>query len=167
MIQGQNNQNNNQQQQQQQTQQQQQQQIQQQQQSQQQLVDNNGLPVPAPPQQELKMAATSNNPNNSNLIVVTQAKVYKTVNASQPRSYWDYDSFSLSWNSKENYQLVQKLGRGKYSEVFEAIDIKHNKKVVVKVLKPVRRRKIKREIKILQNMRGGENIISLVSKNFS
>jgi len=117
------------------------------------------LSVPAPPKQEMMATGT---PNNSNLIVVTQAKVYKNVNASQPRSYWDYDSFSLSWNSKENYQLVQKLGRGKYSEVFEAIDIKHNKKVVVKVLKPVRRRKIKREIKILQNMRGGENIISLL-----
>lgn len=121
------------------------------------------LSVPAPPKQEMMATGT---PNNSNLIVVTQAKVYKNVNASQPRSYWDYDSFSLSWNSKENYQLVQKLGRGKYSEVFEAIDIKHNKKVVVKVLKPVRRRKIKREIKILQNMRGGENIISLVSTNY-
>ena len=128
-------------------------------------AQGNPLTVPAPPKQEMMATTTANtnNPNNSNLIVVTQAKVYKNVNASQPRSYWDYDSFSLSWNSKENYQLVQKLGRGKYSEVFEAIDIKHNKKVVVKVLKPVRRRKIKREIKILQNMRGGENIISLVS----
>jgi len=94
--------------------------------------------------------------------VITNAKVYKDVNASQPRSYWDYDSFSLSWNPKDNYQLVQKLGRGKYSEVFEAVDTKNNRKVVVKVLKPVRRRKIKREIKILQNLRGGVNIINLL-----
>jgi len=98
--------------------------------------------------------------------VITNAKVYKDVNASQPRSYWDYDSFSLSWNPKDNYQLVQKLGRGKYSEVFEAVDTKNNRKVVVKVLKPVRRRKIKREIKILQNLRGGVNIINLVSNRW-
>lgn len=103
------------------------------------------------------------NPGDSQTTqVITNAKVYKDVNASQPRSYWDYDGFSLSWNPKDNYQLVQKLGRGKYSEVFEAIDTKNNRKVVVKVLKPVRRRKIKREIKILQNLRGGVNIINLL-----
>merc|ERR1712088_837180 len=44
----------------------------------------------------------------------------------------------------------------------EAVDTKNNRKVVVKVLKPVRRRKIKREIKILQNLRGGVNIINLL-----
>lgn len=113
------------------------------------------MPVPQSPE-----IADPNAPNN--LLVITNARVHKNVNASQPRSYWDYDSFSLSWNPKDNYQLVQKLGRGKYSEVFEAIDVKHNRKVVVKVLKPVRRRKIKREIKILQNLRGGQNIINLL-----
>uniref|UniRef100_A0A8C8HYH8 non-specific serine/threonine protein kinase n=1 Tax=Oncorhynchus tshawytscha TaxID=74940 RepID=A0A8C8HYH8_ONCTS len=60
----------------------------------------------------------------------------------------------------EDYQLVRKLGRGKYSEVFEAIN--NNEKVVVKILKPVKKKKIKREIKILENLRGGANIIRLV-----
>ena len=31
--------------------------------------------------------------------------------------------------------MVRKLGRGKYSEVFEAININNNEKVVVKILK--------------------------------
>lgn len=31
--------------------------------------------------------------------------------------------------------MVRKLGRGKYSEVFEAINITNNEKVVVKILK--------------------------------
>ena len=48
--------------------------------------------------------------NNSQIPVITTARTYKNANASQPRSYWDYDGFSLSWNSKETYQLVQKLG---------------------------------------------------------
>lgn len=43
------------------------------------------------------------------------------------------------YSNQEDYQLVRKLGRGKYSEVFEAINITNNEKVVVKILK-VRRR---------------------------
>ena len=58
-------------------------------------------------------------------------------------------------------QLVRKLGRGKYSEVFEAINVVNNEKCVVKTLKPVKKKKIKREIKILENLRGGTNIITL------
>lgn len=89
---------------------------------------------------------------------------------------------------------MRKLGRGKYSEVFEAINVTSNEKVVVKILKvgppppvsrashnarcsvvivvfallprncnqPVKKKKIKREIKILENLRGGTNIIQLV-----
>ncbi|CAJ1057545.1 casein kinase II subunit alpha' [Xyrichtys novacula] len=67
-----------------------------------------------------------------------------------------------SYSNQEDYQLVRKLGRGKYSEVFEAINITNNEKVVVKILKPVKKKKIKREIKILENLRGGTNIIRLV-----
>lgn len=38
-------------------------------------------------------------------------------------------------SNQDDYQLVRKLGRGKYSEVFEAINITNNEKVVVKILK--------------------------------
>jgi len=38
-------------------------------------------------------------------------------------------------SNQEDYQLVRKLGRGKYSEVFEAINITNNEKVVIKILK--------------------------------
>ena len=36
------------------------------------------------------------------------------------------------------------------------------KKVVIKVLKPVKKRKIKREIKILEILKGGPNIVELL-----
>ena len=109
----------------------------------------------------------------------------------------------LFCRNQEDYQLVRKLGRGKYSEVFEAFNVAENKKVVIKILKvhstllalecnsstirccrlifnnalsiydvslflfivfqPVKTKKIKREIKILQNLRGGgPNIITLL-----
>ena len=35
-------------------------------------------------------------------------------------------------------------------------------KCVIKVLKPVKKKKIKREIKILQNLSGGPNIVALL-----
>lgn len=54
-----------------------------------------------------------------------------------------------------------KVGRGKYSEVFEGISTS-NERCIIKILKPVKKKKIKREIKILQNLRGGPNIIQLL-----
>ncbi|XP_040489022.1 casein kinase II subunit alpha' [Ursus maritimus] len=78
------------------------------------------------------------------------------------REYWDYEAHVPSWGNQDDYQLVRKLGRGKYSEVFEAINITNNERVVVKILKPVKKKKIKREVKILENLRGGTNIIKLI-----
>ncbi|KAL4613692.1 hypothetical protein GN956_G22825 [Arapaima gigas] len=92
----------------------------------------------------------------------SKARVYADVNTAKNREYWDYEAHVPTWSNQEDYQLVRKLGRGKYSEVFEAINITNNEKVVVKILKPVKKKKIKREIKILENLRGGTNIIRLV-----
>jgi casein kinase II subunit alpha len=111
------------------------------------------------------------------------ARVYADVNKHMPRSYWDYDSVNISWGVLENYEVVRKIGlfphpvssrfedfvliavhvgRGKYSEVFEGINIVNYQKCVIKVLKPVKKKKIKREIKILQNLAGGPNVVALL-----
>lgn len=91
------------------------------------------------------------------------ARVYTDVNAHKPREYWDYENYTVEWSNQDDYQLVRKLGRGKYSEVFEALNVVDNNKCVVKILKPVKKKKIKREIKILQNLAGGTNIITLLA----
>lgn len=57
--------------------------------------------------------------------------------------------------------MVRKIGRGKYSEVFEGAKAAGGTRCVVKILKPVKKKKIKREIKILQNLCGGTNIIQV------
>lgn len=67
--------------------------------------------------------------------VPSRARVYADVNSQKPREYWDYESYVVDWGNQENYQLVRKLGRGKYSEVFEAINVINNEKCVVKILK--------------------------------
>uniref|UniRef100_A0A8C2JQL0 non-specific serine/threonine protein kinase n=1 Tax=Cyprinus carpio TaxID=7962 RepID=A0A8C2JQL0_CYPCA len=95
--------------------------------------------------------------------VSSKARVYADANTVKSKEYWDYEAHVPSWRvNQDDYQLVRKLGRGKYSEVFEAININSNDRVVVKILKPVKKKKIKREIKILENLRGGTNIIRLV-----
>ena len=92
----------------------------------------------------------------------SRARVYCDVNTHRQREYWDYEAHIIEWGQQDNYQLVRKLGRGKYSEVFEGMNTANNDKIVVKILKPVKKKKIKREIKILENLRGGPNIISLL-----
>ena len=46
--------------------------------------------------------------------------------------------------------------------MFEGINIVNEEKCIIKVLKPVKKKKIKREIKILQNLAGGPNIVALL-----
>ncbi|XP_044734661.1 casein kinase II subunit alpha isoform X2 [Chrysoperla carnea] len=96
-------------------------------------------------------------------VVTSRARVYAEVNVHKPREYWDYENHVVQYGQQEDYQLVRKLGRGKYSEVFEAIYMNSNEKVVVKILKPVKKKKIKREMKILENLRGGVNIITMLA----
>lgn len=65
----------------------------------------------------------------------SRSRVYFDVNLNKPNEYWDYESHPIQWGNIDNYQLVRKLGRGKYSEVFEGINITDDTKVVIKILK--------------------------------
>jgi casein kinase II subunit alpha len=89
-------------------------------------------------------------------------RFYSHVNETKPREYWDYDSLCVNWGSQDEYEVLRKIGRGKYSEVFEGTHIATGAKCVIKILKPVKKKKIKREIRILQNLCGGPNIIKLL-----
>lgn len=57
--------------------------------------------------------------------------------------------------------LVDHFLLDQYSEVFEGYDTVNRKLIVIKVLKPIKKKKVKRELKILRNLRGGDNIIEL------
>ncbi len=46
-------------------------------------------------------------------------------------------SYFFYYSNQDDYQIVRKLGRGKYSEVFEGINITNNEKVVIKILKVI------------------------------
>jgi casein kinase II subunit alpha len=93
--------------------------------------------------------------------VVSKARTYAEINDEKPREYWDYEALAVEWGEQEEYSVVKKVGRGKYSEVFEGRNA-DGEKCIIKILKPVKKKKIKREIKILQNLTGGVNVIKLL-----
>ncbi|PWO00189.1 hypothetical protein FA09DRAFT_328292 [Tilletiopsis washingtonensis] len=114
------------------------------------------------------------------------ARVYAGANEKHGRQWWDYDNLVVQWGTQDNYEILRKVGRGKYSEVFEGVNVagtavgagagagaapnappaaaapRGPDKCIIKVLKPVKKKKIKREIKILQNLAGGPNVVGLL-----
>ncbi len=92
----------------------------------------------------------------------SRAKVYADVNVHKPREYWDYENLTIHWgcaplapplpqrsaslsasttvlnqlavcSSQDNYEVIRKVGRGKYSEVFEGVHTGKEERCVVKV----------------------------------
>ncbi|KAM7254671.1 hypothetical protein ACFE04_019912 [Oxalis oulophora] len=92
----------------------------------------------------------------------SKARVYADVNVVRPKEYWDYESLTVHWGEQDDYEVSKKVGRGKYSEVFQGVHCTDNEKCVIKILKLVKKKKIKREIKILQNLCDGPNIVKLL-----
>lgn len=90
------------------------------------------------------------------------SRVYHDACVSRAKDYWDYESLQVTWGEQDRYELMRKVGRGKYSEVFLGVNSVNHEPCIVKVLKPVKKKKIKREIKILQNLCGGTNVIKLL-----
>ena len=46
---------------------------------------------------------------------------------------------SLLKSETDHYELIERIGRGKFSDVYKAMDTLNNKPVIIKLLKPVRR----------------------------
>ncbi|XP_028074687.1 casein kinase II subunit alpha-2-like [Camellia sinensis] len=79
---------------------------------------------------------------NNNDAAMSKARVYSDVNVLRPRDYWDYESHTVQWGDQDDYEVVRKVGRGKYSEVFEGINVNNNERCVIKILKPVKKKKV-------------------------
>ncbi|CAN7046571.1 unnamed protein product [Brassica rapa subsp. trilocularis] len=65
------------------------------------------------------------------------------------------------WVHVDQTHLYTKTNNSKMNELFEGFNVNTKEKCIVKILKPVKKKKIRREIKILQNLCGGPNIVKL------
>nr|CAH7743137.1 unnamed protein product [Callosobruchus chinensis] len=101
--------------------------------------------------------------NKGGQVIKTVSKIYCHVLANKPSSYYKYENYAPQTDDINDYSLIKRIGHGKYSIVFEGLHEPTNEHVVIKMLKPVRKRKVKREIKILECLRGGVNIVRLLA----
>lgn len=91
----------------------------------------------------------------------TVARTYADAAQQQPKEYWN-DVCNIEWGNQDKYEVLQQLGKGKYGEVFEGVNIAEgNQRCVVKIMRPVKEQRLKREIKILRLVSGGPNIVTL------
>ncbi len=69
--------------------------------------------------------------------VVALPKYYAKICEEMPPEYADYTkNYEIQYGNIEKYEIVRKIGRGKYSEVYEGIRTDDDQKVVIKILKP-------------------------------
>jgi len=61
---------------------------------------------------------------------VSRSRVYPDVNVHRPAEYWDYENINITYGDQEDYEVIRKIGRGKYSEVFAGINVVNNTKCV-------------------------------------
>lgn len=93
------------------------------------------------------------------MVVVSVARSNADASERRGEAYWNYECYDIPTGDIEKYQILQRIGRGKYSEVFEGR--RDKEKVVIKALKPVRKAKISREVLVLKNL-SHRNIIRLM-----
>lgn len=89
----------------------------------------------------------------------TVSRVFADVNSKRGEDWYDSEKFQYPISPPDDYEISDWIGTGKYSDVF--LGYKGNKKYALKVMKPVRPQKYSREAKVLFNLKGGTNVVSL------
>lgn len=71
--------------------------------------------------------------------MASKPRYYAEVCSERPKEYSDYENYEIQWSELDNYEISRKIGRGKYSDVFEGYRVDTGEKIVIKILKPVRK----------------------------
>ena len=84
----------------------------------------------------------------------------KENNYKEPAQY--YINYEFGVGNIDNYIVEAKIGRGRYSDVYEGWQKNSNEKVIIKILKPITKVKIKREIFILEKLKKCPNMVQIL-----
>ena len=78
-------------------------------------------------------------------VVVKKPRTFAEESAKRGSAYYDYENnINVIPSEGSIYACERKIGRGKYSEVFEAVNLNNSQRCVVKMLKPIKFRKVNR-----------------------
>lgn len=95
------------------------------------------------------------NPDHPNI-----SRVYTNTNLDLGPDHWRFRSWNPKFGDISRYKLVEWIGDGRYSDVF--IGLRDDKdQCAIKLLKPVNTDRVRRELKILTEVQGQENILEL------
>ncbi|KAI5184930.1 casein kinase II subunit alpha [Nematocida homosporus] len=95
------------------------------------------------------------------MVIETQSRVYTNNAIQKGPAYYEYSLYKLEYGNIDTYKIKDYIGKGKYSQVFKGTT-KDRNLCVIKVLKPVREKKICREAKILKTLVGLPNVVQLL-----
>jgi len=96
-------------------------------------------------------------------ITNARSRVYADVNVQRPVEYSDTSRVHVHWGNRDDYKAGRFLGHGKFGDAFKAIRNRDNQVCVLKVLRgTMSTTRIRREVKALQNLRKGPNIVRLL-----
>ncbi|KAH0571604.1 Kinase, CMGC CK2 [Spironucleus salmonicida] len=88
-------------------------------------------------------------------------RCYKDALQQFDQTFTYHEHINLQFSQQDSYKICEKLGYGKYSDVFKGFKDDSDEPIVIKVLKPVKYVKVYREVKILTNLLGGPHIMAL------
>jgi casein kinase II subunit alpha len=96
--------------------------------------------MPREPQQVAPIVKKYPRSSRSSRAKRVVARAHASVNLTKPKSYYDDElpQPSLQGTPLDCFLVSRQLGKGKYGEVFEAVDKRTNKKCVVKLMRPVK-----------------------------
>lgn len=94
-------------------------------------------------------------------MIPTKSAVYTDVCEEKGKEYSEYHDYMIKFGVQHNYEITEKVGRGKYADVYSGVHMISSEEVAIKIFKPVKKEKIRREVKIMYELKDCSNIVRI------